>query len=154
RTASAGVPESEWKAGLAVIKITPEKPVPMSGYASRTKPFERVEQDIYAKALAVEDRQGHRAVMVTTDLLGLSRTVAESVCQQIQQKSGLTRSDILLNSAHTHSAPMLSDRNRAESGVTPEDATNVVAYTRGLEVKLVDVVMQALSRLEPAQLSW
>jgi hypothetical protein len=53
----------EWKAGLATVKITPEKPVPMAGYASRTKPFEKVEQDIYAKALALEDRQGHRAVL-------------------------------------------------------------------------------------------
>ena len=43
----------EWKAGLATIKITPETPVPMAGYASRVKPYERVEQDIYAKALAL-----------------------------------------------------------------------------------------------------
>ena len=45
--------ESDWKVGLANVKITPEKPVPMAGYASRTKPFEKVEQDIYAKALAL-----------------------------------------------------------------------------------------------------
>src|SRR6516225_1966155 len=28
----------EWKAGLAQTKVTPEQPVAMSGYASRTKP--------------------------------------------------------------------------------------------------------------------
>ena len=78
--------EMEWKAGLATVKITPEKPVPMAGYASRIKPFEKVEQDIYAKALALEDRQGHRAVLVTTDLLGLSRAIAEPVCERIEQK--------------------------------------------------------------------
>ena len=38
--------ESDWKAGLANVTITPEQPVPMSGYASRTRPYERVEQDI------------------------------------------------------------------------------------------------------------
>jgi hypothetical protein len=38
--------------------------------------------------------------------------------------------------------------------VTPEDARNIVAYTRSLQDKLVEVVTQALSRLEPAQLSW
>lgn len=38
--------DMEWNAGLATVKITPEKPVPMAGYASRTKPFEKVEQDI------------------------------------------------------------------------------------------------------------
>src|SRR5262245_29797154 len=100
-----GAAETEWKAGLAVVRITPEKPVPMAGYASRTKPFEKVEQDIYAKALALEDGQGHRAVLVTTDLLGLSRAVAEPVCERIQQKTKLDRSQILLSSSHAQSAP-------------------------------------------------
>src|SRR3989441_10199809 len=104
--------EAEWKAGLATIKITPEKPVPMAGYASRTKPFEKIEQDIYAKALALEDRSGQRAVLVTTDLLGLSRAVAEPVCERIKEKTKLSRSQILLNSAHTHSAPVLSLEER------------------------------------------
>src|SRR2546426_12776554 len=93
----AGAAELEWKAGLATVKITPEKPVPMAGYASRTKPFEKVEQDIYAKALALEDRAGQRAVLVTTDLLGLSRAVAEPVCERIKEKTKISRSQILLN---------------------------------------------------------
>src|SRR5205809_5827058 len=99
--------EIEWKAGLATVKITPEKPVPMAGYASRTKPFDKVEQDIYAKALALEDRRGYRAILMTTDLLGLPRAIAEPVCERIEQKTKLTRGQILLNSAHTHSAPVL-----------------------------------------------
>src|SRR5438477_3900093 len=146
--------ESEWKVGLANVRITPETPVPMAGYASRTKPFEKVEQDIYAKALALEDRQGNRAVLVTTDLIGISRAVAEPVCQRIQDKTKLVRSRILLSSSHAHSAPNLSLEERSESGVKPEDARNIVAYTRSLQDKLVDAVVQALSRLEPARLSW
>ena len=146
--------EMEWKVGLANVKITPEKPVPMAGYASRTKPFEKVEQDIYAKALALEDRQGNRAVLVTTDLIGLSRAVAEPVCQRIADKTKLVRSQILLSSSHSHSAPILSLEERTESGVALEDARNIVAYTRGLQDKLVDLAAQALSRLEPARLSW
>ena len=85
--------ESEWKVGLANVKITPETPVPMAGYASRTKPFEKVEQDIYAKALALEDRQGNRAVLVTTDLIGIARTVAEPVCQRIARASRPAEAD-------------------------------------------------------------
>src|SRR5437879_2538061 len=113
--------EGGWKAGLATIKITPEIPVPMAGYASRVKPYERVEQDIYAKALALEDREGHRAVLVTTDLLGLPRAVAEPICKRVQDKTSLARSQILLNSAHTHSAPTLRVNDDTESGIAPED---------------------------------
>src|SRR5438034_7458565 len=117
--------EGEWKVGLAVIKITPETPVPMAGYASRVKPYERVEQDVYAKALALEDAEGHRAVLVTTDLLGLPRAVAEPICKRVQEKTSLARSQILLNSAHTHSAPTLRVNDDTESGVAAEDRTNI-----------------------------
>jgi hypothetical protein len=48
----------------------------------------------------------------------------------------------------------LSLEERTETGVAPEDARNIVAYTSSLQDKLVDVAAQALSRLEPARLSW
>src|SRR5437879_12140056 len=118
--------DAEWKAGLATIKITPETPVPMAGYASRVKPYTNVAQDIYAKALALEDRQGHRAVLVTTDLIGISRAVANPVCERIQEKTKLTRSQILLSSSHTHSAPTLRLEEPTDPGMTAEDARNVV----------------------------
>src|SRR5437899_11221991 len=146
--------EPEWKAGLATIKITPETPVPMAGYASRVKIYERVELDIYAKALALEDREGHRAVLVTTDLLGLPRAVAEPICKRVQDKTSLARSQILLNSDHTHSAPTLLVNDDTESGSAPEDRTNIGAYTHILQYKLVTVITQALRRLQPAQVSW
>src|SRR5437879_5206968 len=145
--------DAEWKAGLATVKITPETPVPMAGYASRVKPYTNVAQDIYAKALALEDRQGHRAVLVTTDLIGISRAVANPVCERITAKTGLARNEILLSSSHVHSAPALKLEERAGSGFAPEDDRNLVAYTRNLQDKLVDLAAQALSRLEPARLS-
>ena len=44
-----------WKAGLAKVSITPRQGLWMSGFAARTKPSEGVAQEIYAKALALED---------------------------------------------------------------------------------------------------
>ena len=146
--------QPEWQAGLATTKITPEKPVVMAGYAGRNKPFERVEQDLFAKALALEDREGHRAVIVTTDLIGVPAAVADPVCERIREKTGLARERILLNSSHTHSGPSLSLKAATTAGIAPEDAENTVAYTRGLQDKLVNLVGQSLARLEPVQLSW
>src|SRR5205814_98648 len=94
------------------------------------------------------------AVLVTTDLIGIARDVAEPVCERIQEKTKLARNQILLSSSHTHSAPTLRLDERAEAGTTPEDARNTVAYTRSLQDKLVEVAAQALTRLEPARLSW
>ncbi len=146
--------EPDWKAGLASATITPEKPVLMAGYASRTKPFEKVEGDLYAKALALEDAQGRRAVLVTTDLIGLSAAVAEPICQRINERSGLKREQILLSWAHNHAGPSLSLKATPGSSGSAEDAENTVAYTRNLQDQLVALVGQALARLEPARLSW
>src|SRR5678815_1574844 len=94
--------DAQWEAGAAAIKITPQKHVVMSGYASRIKPFERVELDLYAKALVLDDDAGHRGVIITMDLIGLSSRIAEPVAQRIAEKTGLKREQILLNFAHNH----------------------------------------------------
>src|SRR5262249_10828995 len=69
---AARAAEPEWKVGLAQVKITPERPVFLAGYASRDRPYDKVTTDLWAKALALEDRDGHVAVLVTTDLIGLT----------------------------------------------------------------------------------
>jgi len=59
--------EPSWKTGIAKAKITPEKPVWMAGYAGRDHPAEGVLHDLWAKALALEAPDGHRAVIITSD---------------------------------------------------------------------------------------
>jgi hypothetical protein len=146
--------EPDWKVGLASVKITPEKAVFLSGYASRNKPFEKVETDLYAKALVLEDREGHRAVLVTSDLLGFPADVAEPICDRLRDKLGLKRDMILLNSAHTHTGPLLSLDASARGNMTVADAERTVEYTRQLQDKVVEVVTRASAKLEPARLSW
>jgi hypothetical protein len=141
-----------WQVGLAQAKITPEQPVLLAGYANRTKPFEKVAADLYVKVLALEDAGGHKAVIVTSDLLGFPAAVAEPICQRISERTGLKRDDILLNSSHTHSAPMLSltPPKEAPGG----EGLRTIDYTRQLQDRVVETVVQALARREPARLSW
>jgi neutral ceramidase len=146
--------DDDWKVGLASVKITPEEPVQMSGYASRTKPFDKVNDDLNAKAIAFEDAQGHRGVIVTSDLIGFRAGIAEPMCERIAAKTGLKREQILLNSIHTHSAPTLSLDETARDNFPAEDAKRTAAYTRGLQDKVVDLVARALEKMEPARLSW
>jgi hypothetical protein len=146
--------EPEWKVGLAQAKITPERPVLMAGYAGRTKPFEKVAADLYVKALALEDRDGHRAVVVTADLIGFSAAVAEPICQRVEKKTGLKREQILLNASHNHAGPQLSLKAPPKDDPAAGEALRTVEYTRQLQDKVVEVVAEALGRLEPARLSW
>jgi hypothetical protein len=151
RAAAGG---AEWKAGVARVKITPEQPVFLAGYASRDRPFDKVATDLYAKALALEDQQGRVAVLVTTDLIGLTAAVAEPVCKRIAGKTGLKREQILLSSSHIHTGPTLSLDATPREGRAAGDALRTVEYTRRLQDQLVEVVVRALARREPARLSW
>jgi hypothetical protein len=153
---SFGAPaaEPEWKVGLAQVKITPEQPVRMSGYAARTKPYEKVTADLYVKALVLEDRDGHRGVIVTSDILGFSAAVAEPICERIEKKCGLKREQILLNSAHNHAGPLLSLKRPVKDAADAGEILRTVEYTHQLQDKVVDTVQRALEHLEPARLSW
>lgn len=148
-----GGPDAPWKVGLAQVKITPEQPVLMSGYGGRTKPFENVAGDLYVKAMVLEDADGRRGVIVTSDLLGLSAEIAEPICERIGKKTGLKRDQILLNSSHTHAGPQVSLKVPAK-GEAGGEAFRTVEYTRQLQDRVVDVVVRALAGLEPARLSW
>jgi hypothetical protein len=152
--APAAAAEPEWKVGLAQVKITPERPVFLAGYASRNKPFEKVAADLYAKALALEDRDGHVAVLVTTDLIGLPAAIAEPVCKRIGEKTKLKREQILLSSSHTHTGPALGLDPKVRDGRADGDVQRTIDYTRQFQDKLVEVVVQALKKREPARLSW
>ena len=152
-TSPAADSTAEWKAGFAAVKITPEMPVMMAGYAGRIKPFQEVAQDIYAKALVLEDARGQRAVIVTTDLAGMTRTFVEPLAQKITAKTGLKREQLLFTWSHSHSGPSLSFNPTPSAGVAPADAANRVTYTRWLLDRIVDVVVQAGTRLEPVRLS-
>ena len=55
--------ETELRIGLARVKITPEEPIRMAGYASRNRPSEGVLTDLHAKAMAFEDGRGERAAL-------------------------------------------------------------------------------------------
>jgi hypothetical protein len=151
---AAPAADPDWKVGLAQVKITPEQPVALSGYGNRTKPFEKVAADIYAKVLVLEDRDGHRGVIVTSDLLGFPAAVAEPICERIGKKTGLKRDQILLNSSHTHAAPLLRVKPPGKDEPGAGEALRSVEYTSQLQDRVVDAVVQANTKLEPARLSW
>lgn len=84
--------EAEWCAGIDRREITPSGPIWMGGYAARQRPSEGVLQPLWAKALVLEDRGGSRAAIVTMDLIGIDRRLAETVCRT-GGKTGIPRAD-------------------------------------------------------------
>src|SRR5438552_148909 len=125
--------QDAWKVGLAEVKVTPEMPVVMSGYGGRTKPFEKVAADLHVKAMVLEDSDGQRGVIVTSDLLGFPADVAEAICARVGKNTGLKREQILLNSSHTHAGPAISLHSVSKD--SPGEAQRTLEYTRQLQDK-------------------
>lgn len=152
--------DPRWKAGLARVRITPPRPVALSGYDDRTAAFDGVVADIYAKALAVEDPRGQRAVIVTADLVGFhAAVVTDEVCRRIEEQTGLDRRHLLFNASHSHTGPLVSldphtTANLSHAPLSADGVRETVAYTRSLRDQLVHVACDALARLEPVRLSW
>ncbi len=141
------------KAGFARVNITPKSPIYLSGYAARTKPSEGVLQPIWAKALAIQDTKGAKTVIVTTDLIGLSRMVTDMVAARVAKEFSIDRSRLVFNASHTHSGPMVGGNLQALFDLKPEDEKVIDAYTKVLTENLYQAVSAALSDLAPAVLS-
>ena len=142
-----------WKVGTAKACITPDKPLWMSGYSARTKPAEGKLHDIWVKALALEAADGHKAVLIAADLLGIPRAMYDKICEDLQEKCGLDRSQILLNSSHSHSTPVLADALFDIYPLDDNQRAMIAEYSAGLEKTIVQVVVEAFSRMAPGEIS-
>src|SRR6185369_9162514 len=82
------VPGSDklWKAGIAKVNISPELPIWLSGYGGRNKPANSKHDDLWAKALVIEDVNGRRVALVTMDLVGIPRDISQAVCKQLEER--------------------------------------------------------------------
>ncbi len=143
---------TDWKAGVARVVITPKQSMWLAGYAKRDRPSEGTLHDLWVKALVLEDAEGERAVLVTLDLLGLPRHLSDEIRDQLEAKFELSRAQIILNSSHTHTGPVLKE---ALIDVYPLDADQlkkIEKYSDQLARQVVAVVRDASKSMEPVQI--
>jgi len=145
-----------WKAGVAKQKITPAEMMWMAGYGSRNHPATGLLNELYAKALVLEDAKGTRVVLVTLDLVGISPDVTKPICEQLQAKYRLPRSHVAICCSHTHSGPVVGHNLQTlhYDQVDSQQQRQIDRYAAELEEKIVALVGRALDNLAPSQLSF
>jgi hypothetical protein len=149
--AAQAAEEAVWKAGVARAVITPEKAVWLAGYGSKRVPAGKI-HDLWMKALALEDAAGKRVVLITSDFQGVPKGMSDRAFEQIQQKFGLGREQVLFTFSHNHCGPRLGD-DLVDYYPVEEDQVELVAeYTALMVTKVVALVGEALSQLKPAKL--
>ena len=145
-------PASSWNAGTARAVITPAKPMWLSGYGDRDRPSESTLHDIWIKVLALEDSSGQRALIMTSDLCGISRGMYDSLCRRFEQDFALSRSDIMFCFTHNHCAPVTVGDLIDYYPLDKEQLRRVEEYSAWLETRIVETAAKALADMVPASL--
>ena len=134
-----------WKAGVASTVITPQTNMWMAGYAARKSPSHGTAQDLFAKALALEDEKGTRLVIVTMDIIGVRPWLRQFVEKHVAERHKLPPECLVMNASHTHCGPEYREIKEGEKAAGH--------YTAFLQERLAHIVDEAISKLAPAQLS-
>lgn len=137
-----------WKAGVARVNITPGESIWMAGFGFRNKPSEGVTTDIWASALALEDANGHRAVIIAIDNAGIRKELSDAIRVKLNTAYNLLHEQIVINSSHTHTGPATSARFLKDE----KEKEKVARYAARLENQVVEMVGKALQSLQPVRL--
>ncbi|MEQ1749578.1 MAG: neutral/alkaline non-lysosomal ceramidase N-terminal domain-containing protein [Prosthecobacter sp.] len=145
---------ANWKVGVAVAKVTPQKMLFMAGYASRKTPAVGKVQDLFAKALALQDEQGNKLVFVTLDLIGVPQLLRHAVAERAEREFKLPQANLVMNASHTHSGPSLRTTPLTEKDKDNPRAKDSWEYTQKLQDDIVSIIGKALADVQPARLTW
>jgi neutral ceramidase len=143
-----------WKAGVHKVNITPAEPIRLAGFGGRKTPSEGVLQDIHVRALSLEDEAGAVSVILSTDLLGFSRQMADEIGERVEKEFGITREHLILNASHNHSAPVTSELLLIYYDLTPDEADVIERYSVWLVEQIVSVIGASLENRVPVELGF
>lgn len=134
---------SEFQVGTAMRVITPDPLLPVSGGVGIPRPAKEKKGDLTARAIVF--RQGDTAVaVVQLDLLGFPSVLGNRVSAQVPR---IPKTNILIGSTHTHSAPDCYAFPDGKGGHTGD-----LKYMDFVCSKAAEAVNEALDRMKPAKL--
>ena len=90
--------------GAASEEITPETPVMMGGYASRSKPHEGVRSPIFTRVLYCA-KGAEQILWTESDLIGFEAEDAAKIRQTLSDATNVPAERVIVSTTHTHSAP-------------------------------------------------
>ncbi len=130
------------KVGTARRNITPPVGAWLAGYAGRDHGSEGVHDELYARAVLLDDGDTQAAI-VSRDLCVLEANEMDLLADKVKHLVGLERDQLFIANTHTHSGPQTGYR---------EDSKNR-DYVENLCDAVAGAVFEAREGLRPARLS-
>jgi neutral ceramidase len=166
---SSGAEPGTLRAGAARVDVTPaaDAALPLGGFSNRSHGFTGIHDDIYLRAIVLDDGTT-QAALVGLEGLFFPDAVWAAVSSRVASELGIRPENLLLSAVHDHSAPTLSmgrPPGQAANTTTPAQPANAAAGGRGAytpnpaqiayTAKVVDDAVEAIrlakSRLQPAR---
>jgi len=131
------------QAGVARVTITPPIGTFLIGYLDREEGCRDVHDDLCATALVLDDGETRLAI-VSCDLLFLHLDMVTAIRQDVENRTGIPRQNVMVAATHTHSGPSVHALSQSD----PWERT----YVANLPYQISGAICMALVRLQPAQL--
>ncbi len=135
---------AEFKAGAAVIDITPPKlPVLVNG-GMMSRYVDKIKTQIHARAILMSDGKSQLAIVVADSCM-MSREVLDDAKAMAAKKTGISADRMLISATHAHSVPA----SMGCLGTDPDP--NYVPF---LKERLVEAIAAAQAAMEPARIGF
>jgi len=147
---------STWRIGAAEVDITPPIGHRMAGYYDE-RLATGIHDPLKAKALVFESKT-KRIALVCCDLVGLSLNVTTNARAQASRATGIPVTNIVISATHSHTGPLFDDPRRdylhnLAAQKNGSDLHEGIYYPDFLKERLVKVILEAQSKLRPAELA-
>ena len=117
---------------------------PLAGFAARDGVCEGIHDELYSRALVLENN-GATIVFVSLDVLALPSEFVETVRKRIEARTSIRRDSIVIASTHTHAGPVT-----VKTFFNPEDSLDQ-AYMDRLANAIEDSVVAAWEERRPSR---
>ena len=141
---------NEFRASVVKVNISPNTPKQLLGYGARLSTG--IHDSIYHRIIALDDGVT-QFFLVTTDICLVSPSEYDHVADMLQKKLGINPVNFWWSVTHTHSAPEVGVPGLAEvfMGDRYKHPVDTV-YTSFVEQTLINGIMKAREKLEPARI--
>src|SRR4029079_11875411 len=99
-----------YKVGGAKVDIAPDPPIRLNGFGFRRAESEGVYHKIHARALAIEDGNRTKVVLMVVEVRAIPADIYDEVAKRLE-KTGLKKDRLAITATHTHAGPMLAGAN-------------------------------------------
>ncbi len=107
------------KAGVARANITPSVGQDNMADYLRLVPARGVGNELYAKALVLDDG-AERVAIVTADIISFPDSLVSETRERIEKLTGISGEKVLLSASHTHSSPAVNPWDRPAASYLTE----------------------------------